>query len=188
MNEVKSYKEPVILVDEANSPIGLTEKASVHTASTPLHRGFSIFLLNTKEQVLLQQRAMSKITWPGVWSNTCCGHPMPGESTQQAALRRLDYELGIKISAQDIIIVFPDYRYKAEREGVIENEFCPVMIAKTNSEPVANPKEVMATKWLLWQDFIADSESFKNFTPWCQEEANLLTKNDKFSDFYKTLS
>lgn len=183
----KDYKEPVILVDETNIPIGLTEKSSVHTASTPLHRGFSIFLFNSKGQVLLQQRALSKITWPGVWSNTCCGHPMPGETTQEAALRRLNYELGIKISAQDIMIVFPDYRYKAEREGVVENEFCPVMIAKTDSEPVANPKEVMATKWLLWKDFIADTHSFQHFTPWCQEEAKLLSKNEVFIEFNNNL-
>lgn len=183
MNDSKKYIEPVILVDDTNTPIGLCEKATVHYANTPLHRGFSIFLFNDAGEVLLQQRSLIKITWPGVWSNTCCGHPLPDESIYDAAIRRLQYELGITVAAQDITMVFPDYRYKAEREGVVENEFCPVMIVRHNSQPKINDTEVMATQWLHWTEFLSDTHSFNNFTPWCQEEARLLSKDAKFNSF-----
>ncbi len=181
-----TYKEPVILVDESNTPIGLTEKATVHTKSTPLHRGFSVFLFNDKGEVLLQQRSMQKITWPGVWSNTCCGHPLPDEDVEQAAVRRLKYELGIDVDKQSIINIFPNYRYRAERQGVVENEFCPVMVVRHNSQPTPNTEEVMNTRWVDWLTFSTQSDKTTEFTPWCQEETNLLSKDNNFLQFFSS--
>ncbi len=180
------YLEPVILVDESNTPIGLTEKSTVHTKSTPLHRGFSIFLFNNKGEVLLQQRSIKKITWPGVWSNTCCGHPLPDEKVEQAAVRRLKYELGLDVDSKNIINIFPYYRYRAERQGVVENEFCPVMVVRHNAQPNINSDEVMNTKWIDWQIFSTQANTQTNFTPWCKEETKLLSKDQNFLNFYNT--
>src|SRR5205809_7118363 len=88
--------ELVVLVDEQNKVLGSMAKASVHGAKTPLHRGFSSFVFRSSDQrLLLQQRSSKKRTWPLIWSNSCCGHPGPGESNVGAAMRRLKYELGL---------------------------------------------------------------------------------------------
>src|SRR3990167_8891323 len=90
--------EEVVLVDEKNSVLGTAPKDAVHTKNTPLHRGFSLFLFNSKKELLLTKRAQSKKAFPGVWTNTVCGHPEPEESAVDAALRRLEQELGLKRS------------------------------------------------------------------------------------------
>src|SRR3972149_7515079 len=87
--------ELVVLVDEENNVLGTAPKDQVHSAATPLHRGFSVFLFNQQGELLITQRADSKKTFPGIWTNTVCGHPLPGESTAEAASRRLKVELGI---------------------------------------------------------------------------------------------
>ncbi|MBI5465568.1 isopentenyl-diphosphate Delta-isomerase, partial [Candidatus Gottesmanbacteria bacterium] len=92
--------ELVVLVDEENRQIGTADKDGIHTQSTPLHRGFSLFLFNSKNELLLTQRALNKQTFPGVWTNTVCGHPGPGESNVDAARRRLYKELGIKYKGE----------------------------------------------------------------------------------------
>src|SRR5205823_3519011 len=92
----RTNTELVILVDEQNNALGTTPKADVHGPTTPLHRGFSSFVFRSSDQhVLLQQRSAKKRTWPLMWSNSCCGHPGPGESNIGAAIRRLKYELGL---------------------------------------------------------------------------------------------
>ena len=90
--------EFVVLINEKNEAIGKALKSEVHTDKTPLHRGFSVFLFNSKKQLLLQQRSSQKITWPLIWSNSCCGHPLPAESVLEAAKRRLSFELNLDIS------------------------------------------------------------------------------------------
>ncbi len=87
--------EEVVLVDENNTVLGMAPKSSVHGETTPLHRGFSLFLFDRAGRLLLQQRSHSKITWPLVWSNSVCGHPALDESNVDAARRRLAYELGM---------------------------------------------------------------------------------------------
>ena len=172
-------KEHVVLVDENNIVIGTADKSTVHHADTPLHRGFSVFLFNSDGKLLLQQRAKHKVTWPGVWSNSCCGHPMLDEKSEVAARRRMKYEIGV--DEADIHMILPDYRYKAEREGVVENEFCPVMIAFSDVAPKVNPDEVDEVSWIEWEDFkkeIAQNPGF--YSPWCEEEVTLLDNSDTF--------
>lgn len=176
-------REYVVLVDEDNREIGTAPKSAVHTDSTPLHRAFSIFLFNAQGQLLLQQRATSKKTWPGVWSNSCCGHPGPNEDTQAAAKRRLKEELGL--GSVRLWNVLPGYRYRAELHGIVENEICPVFVGFTDEQPAINPEEVEATRWIAWEDFQKEVKTTKPpYSPWCVEETALLMKSQEFQELF----
>lgn len=168
-------REKVVLVDDWNRPVGTADKIRVHGGKTPLHRGFSVFLFNSKGQLLLQRRSLKKKTWPGVWSNSCCGHPAPGESTIAAAKRRLRYELGI--SKCELYAAIPDYRYRAKMHGIVENEICPVVVGFTNRTPHPRTDEVESVKWVDWLDFLDEIVRHpKRYSMWSVEEALLLEK------------
>src|SRR5215203_2421506 len=152
MARVSSADELIVFVDESGTPIGTGPKAESHHSDTRLHLAFSVFLFNIKDELLLQQRALTKKTWPGVWSNSCCGHLLPGERTEDAAARRLSHELGL--SDIELTIALPDFRYRAELDGVVENEICPVLIGFTDESPDPNPEEVNAVKWMPWTDVL----------------------------------
>jgi len=172
----------VVLVDENNQEIGITDKFLVHTDKTPLHRGLSVFLFNGKNELLLQQRAKSKLTFPGIWSNSCCGHPRPGEEGIEAVRRHLDSELGIKEAA--IHLVLPDFRYTAEMNGIRENELCPVFVAFSNDEIRVNPQEVENIRWVDWDDFIREiKDKPGTYSKWAEEEALLLEKSLEFNQY-----
>lgn len=177
--------EYVVLVDERNKVVGTRQKSIVHQKQTPLHRGFSSFVFNSKGQVLLQQRSLSKKTWPGIWSNTCCGHPNLNETSQEAAQRRLEFELGLKID--NLKEVF-NYRYCFSRFGIMENEICPVVIGFSDQTPTPNPSEVADFKYLDWKDFlkIVDLEG-DVWSQWCVEESRILNTNPYFINFYSNL-
>lgn len=170
-------EEVVILVDEQNNQIGTAAKESVHTTNTPLHRGFSCFLFNAKNELLLTKRAASKKTFPGVWTNTVCGHPGPGEGAIEAAKRRLNQELGImNYELREIQEVAP-YRYRfADKNGVVENEICPILVGYCDTDPTPDKAEVDEWKWMRWEEFLEDIK--KNpavYSPWSREEAALIT-------------
>ena len=172
--------EHVVLVDEENRVLGTTPKSSVHGATTPLHRGFSLFLFNQKGQLLLQQRSHTKKTWPLVWSNSVCGHPALDESNVDAAKRRLSFELGM--SATHIEEISP-YRYTFVRDGVMENEICPILVGMTEEESTLNSEEVEATRWVLWSDFLREIEEHPStYSEWCEEEARILSKNPRLQE------
>jgi isopentenyl-diphosphate delta-isomerase len=173
-----SQEEYVVLVDEQNKPIGKALKSVIHTKNTPLHRGFSVFLFNSKKQLLLQQRSSTKKTWPLVWSNSCCGHPLPNESVLDAAYRRLDLELGLKpFQIKNLSIKIPDYRYRFERNGVTENEICPILVGFLEDSPILNPAEVENYKWIDWDSFLEIvKKGDTSFSEWSLEEASLLQK------------
>lgn len=172
--------ETVVLVDEQNRPIGQAAKATVHGGDTPLHRGFSVFVFDRAGRLLLQQRARGKKTWPLVWSNSCCGHPRLGESSVAAARRRLAYELGLE--QVEIVEVLPNYRYRAEHLGVVENETCPVLVAFTDESPIPNEVEVEALRWVGWETFVAEAgERPERYSPWCVEETRLLAASPLFA-------
>lgn len=176
--------ESIVLVDENNRELGTALKSRVHTNKTPLHRAFSIFLFNSRGELLLQQRAQSKKTWPLVWSNSCCGHPGPGESTEAAASRRLREELGL--TGVQVWNVLPNYRYRAEYDGIVENEICPVFIGFTDSQPRINPSEIEAIKWMLWGVFQQEVKiAVPPYSAWCIEETNLLVQSRVFQDLFK---
>lgn len=174
--------EYVVLVDEQNNVLGLTPKATVHGETTPLHRAFSAFIFNSKGELLLQQRALSKKTWPGIWSNSCCGHPTLEETNEQAADRRLQFELGMNIKDLKEIAY---YRYCFSRFGVMENEICPIVVGFSDSLPNPNPEEVEATKYIDWQDFLTEIKTNpQNWSEWCVEEAQILEKNQQFNQLF----
>ena len=168
----------VVLVNEKNKVLGTMEKLAAHSDKTPLHRGFSLFLFNKQGEFLLQQRALQKKTWPGVWSNSVCGHPRLWERPIAAARRRLSYEVGIKHA--EIKIALPDYRYKIEKDGIVENELCPVMIGYTDEKPVPNSDEVAAIRWIAWKEWLAEiTKDPEGFSQWSVEETQLLVKHKK---------
>ncbi len=172
--------ELVVLVNSNNREIGTAPKATVHTKETPLHRGFSLFLFNSHNELLLTQRALTKKTFPGVWSNTLCGHPGPGESNIEAARRRLDKEMGTKFTGE-IKEVAP-YRYQfADKNGILENEICPILVAyvdfKDDDNFTPNTEEIADWQWLLWSEFLENIKlDPKQYSPWSVEEAWLLEK------------
>lgn len=181
-------QEDVVLINEQNDVLGTAEKLATHNHNTPLHRGFSVFLFNKQGELLLQQRSKKKKTWPLAWSNSCCGHPMLDETVQEAATRRLHYELGITANV-NLQIVLPAYRYRYERYGIVENEICPVLVGVLSQTPQPNSEEVESLAWIRWGDFVKKLKSIpKEYSEWCIEEAALLNKNDVFISFYKNLS
>ena len=149
----------VELVDEAGRVIGQAARATVHHGSTPRHRAFSVYLSDAAGRILITRRALSKITWPGVWSNSCCGHPRPGETDVAAIHRRVREELGVEVI--DVEVMLPDFGYTAtDPQGLVENEHCPVYRAVIVDPAVMrpDPDEVMDYQWLTWPDLVATVE------------------------------
>ncbi len=168
--------EFVVLVDEKNNPIGTADKNAVHTESTPLHRGFSLFVFNSKRQFLLTKRASTKKTFPGVWTNTVCGHPAPEESVTEAASRRLRDELGI--TGVDVQELAP-YRYRvADQNGIVENEICPILVGQYQGDPVPVSGEVEDWKWVDWNEFLREiHDNPMAYSPWSVAEAKILARS-----------
>ncbi len=178
-----SFDDKIVFVDELNNPIATGDKLPSHNSDTKLHRAFSVFIFNTKGEFLMQQRALSKKTWPGVWSNSCCGHVMLHEATEAAARRRLKYELGL--NRIELASALPNFRYRAEKDGIVENEICPVFVGFTDGQPNRNPDEVEATKWVDWGEFVASLDDPEtNISPWAIEEVRELLASPTFRDFY----
>ncbi len=179
-------QELVVLVDETNHVLGSASKAEVHGAVTPLHRAFSFFGFDGDGRFLIQQRSRAKKTWPLVWTNTCCGHPMPDEKNEDAVARRLKFELGIE--ADSILEILPDYRYQATHLGVMENEICPVFVGRIGTKFELNSEEVEAVDWIDFHDFVTrlkdpEDSTYAHFSVWCREEAVLLSESEAFVDF-----
>ena len=184
-----TMQEHVIIVDEENTPLGTRPKSEVHGAETTLHRGFSVFVFDHDGRFLIQQRSAEKQTWPLVWSNSCCGHPQIDETPEAAVERRLSQELGL--SKCELHEIIPGYRYQAVYDGVMENEFCPVWVTWSSSEPQFNEAEVAQVRWISWQEFIDEitndgDHAYAEFSCWSLEEAVLLNQSPQFQDLWKT--
>jgi len=169
--------EYVTLVDSHNNQIGVAPKDTVHTKDTPLHRAFSLYLFNSRKQLLVTQRAVHKKTFPGVWTNSVCGHVSPGEAAIDAVKRRVKDELNIV--ASNVKEVAP-YQYRfADKNGIVENEICPIFIGFTKEDPIVNPTEVENWKWIDWKEFL---ETVRNnpgsYSPWSEEEALILQQTN----------
>jgi isopentenyl-diphosphate delta-isomerase len=173
-------EEWVVLVDELDRETGIARKRDVHHDRTPLHRAFSLFLFDAAGRTLLQRRALGKRTWPGIWSNGCCGHPGPGETTLEAANRRCAEELGT--APIEPWIALPDYRYRAELDGIVENEICPVVVARVDPDRLRpNAEEVEETRWMSWSEFFEDVLLRPGgWSPWAVEEARQLDRDPRF--------
>jgi isopentenyl-diphosphate delta-isomerase len=178
-----SFDDKIVFVDESNTPIATGDKLPSHNSDTRLHRAFSIFLFNSSGEFLMQQRALSKKTWPGVWSNSCCGHVMLHETIEAAAQRRLKHELGLK--SIELTNTLPEFRYRAEKDGVVENEICPVFVGFTQQQPKINPDEVEATKWVDWNEFVASLDNpDTDISPWAIKEVRELLASRVFNELY----
>ncbi len=140
--------EQVILVDEQDNPIGLMEKMEVHEKAI-LHRAFSVFIFNHQGELLLQQRALSKYHSAGLWTNTCCSHPRPNETTEAAAYRRLMEEMGFETSLEKVF----DFIYLANFDnGLTEHEFDHVFIGFYEGAILPNSAEVNSFKYIALEE------------------------------------
>lgn len=168
-----SLEEQVVLLDEAGNTIGSADKAAVHHSDTPLHLGFSCYLFDESGRVLLTRRALGKQTWPGVWTNSFCGHPAPGEPVANAVHRRGRQELGTALA--EVICVLPDFRYRAQAaDGTVENEVCPVFCALVQGAVEAEPAEVMELVWVSWDEVRAAAALDWAISPWARAQVPLL--------------
>lgn len=156
-------EEKVILVNEADEPQGLMEKMEAHRKGL-LHRAFSVFIFNKKNELLLQQRAISKYHSGGLWTNTCCSHPREGEDNLAAAHRRLQEEMGFDCEISKLT----DFVYRAELDqGLIEHEFDHVFVGRWEGEPEVNPEEVESFRWMNVEAVEADIQTNPDrYTAW----------------------
>ncbi|WP_456598970.1 isopentenyl-diphosphate Delta-isomerase [Blastococcus sp. SYSU DS0616] len=165
--------EMIVLVDEEGLAIGTMPKPQVHHGETPLHRAFSAYLFADDGRLLITRRAEDKATFPGMWTNTVCGHPGPGEDDGAAIARRAGFELGLSVA--DIRPALPGYRYRAEFRGVVENEICPVYVGRFTGSPAPEPSEVAEWELLDWAAFRRRQETEGDaWSPWCREQARLI--------------
>ncbi len=160
--------DDVVLLDDDGTPRGTAPRLAVHDSDTPLHLAFSLHLLDPRGRTLLTRRALHKRTWPGVWTNSCCGHPRPGESPAAAARRRTAEELGVDVGEPTLVL--PDFRYRAvDAGGVVENEVCPVHAVAVEADLALrpDPAEVAETAWVDWADLHeAVTRTPMVFSPW----------------------
>lgn len=165
--------ELVVLLDEDGRAVGTADKAGVHHADTPLHLAFSCYLFDGDGNVLVTRRALHKRTFPGVWTNSCCGHPGPGEPIEDAVRRRVEQELGTTVT--DLRLVLPRFRYRAEQEGVVENEMCPVFVGSASGAVTPDPDEVDEARWESWEAFRAGVlDGSRAVSVWCREQVAQL--------------
>jgi isopentenyl-diphosphate Delta-isomerase len=174
---VNAPAEQVVLLADDGTPIGTADKATVHDAHTPLHLAFSCHLFDPDGRILVTRRALTKRTWPGVWTNSFCGHPAPGEDLEGAVRRRAFDELGVRLGALELAL--PDFRYRAvDAAGTVENEVCPVFTATTDDAFAPEPSEV--ADW-RWTDAAALAEAVAAapwaFSPWLSLQLPLLLGN-----------
>lgn len=156
-------RDKVILVDENDRPLGELDKLEAHKQGF-LHRAFSVFIFTSEGRWLLQQRAKDKYHSPGLWTNACCSHPQPGEDTKEAAISRLQFEMGIKCEISQIF----DFSYKAAfPNGLTEHEFDHVFMGVCDTPPNPNPEEVAAYRYLTFREIDQEiKQSGDNYTEW----------------------
>jgi isopentenyl-diphosphate Delta-isomerase len=154
----------VILVDEQDRQIGTEEKMKAHENGGKLHRAFSVFVFNSQGKLLIQRRALAKYHCAGIWANTCCSHPFPGESLGDAAHRRLIEEMGFDCDLRETF----SFIYKADFEnGLTEWEFDHVFVGKFDEEVKPDPEEVGEFEWVEPEQLKKDiEENPKKYAEW----------------------
>lgn len=176
--EVATAQEHVVLLDDRGRPAGTAAKATAHHAATAFHLAFSCHLVGPDGRVLLTRRALTKPTWPGAWTNGCCGHPQLGETLGAAVARRVAEELGLQV--QRAAVALPDFAYRAEMpDGTVEHELCPVVIAEVAGLAAPDPAEVDDLVWVPWEDVVERGDrSPWSLSPWSVEQVHQLVALD----------
>ena len=166
--------ELVVLLDDHGRATGTQDKATVHHGATPLHLAFSAYLVDPEGALLVTQRAPTKATFAGVWTNSVCGHPGPGEALDAAARRRALDELGVTVG--ELRLVLPEFAYVAEMGGMVENERCPVFVGFLPTRELAlDPGEVGGAEWVPWATFAAEVlDGRRAVSSWCREQVEQL--------------
>ncbi|MGY4642670.1 isopentenyl-diphosphate Delta-isomerase [Cellulomonas sp. URHB0016] len=174
MTPTPPHDDLVVLLDERGEPCGTAARATVHTATTPLHLAFSCYLFSPTGRLLVTRRALGKPTWPGVWTNSFCGHPRPGEPMTDAIARHALGELGVEVGRVELLL--PDFRYRAtDASGIVEHEICPVWQATTDQELTPNPDEVAEVRWVDKEDLgWAVAAAPWALSPWMVEQVRRL--------------
>jgi isopentenyl-diphosphate delta-isomerase len=162
-NNAQSMVENVVLVDPEDRPLGTMEKMEAHRQGR-LHRAFSVFVFNSKGDLLLHRRAMDKYHSGGLWTNTCCSHPRPNETVVQAAQRRLVEEMGMRCQLEPKF----SFVYRADLDhDMIEHELDHVLIGYSDVPPEPNPEEVCETRYMPVRDVEADiAANPDHYTAW----------------------
>ncbi len=155
----------VILVNTSDEVLGKADKLLVHTGTGQLHRAFSVFVFNSQGDMLIQQRALEKYHFGGLWSNTVCSHPAPGEEICEAAQNRLLFEMGLTLSLQEKFTF--QYRATDPKSKLTEWEIDHVLIGTTDEQPQPNAEEVNAWGWITIEDLHRHlNHGLEAFTPW----------------------
>lgn len=166
--------EHVVLLDERGGVTGTEAKPAAHGVGTAFHLAFSCHLVGRDGRVLVTRRALTKRTWPGAWTNGCCGHPQLGETLGEAIERRVREELGLDVVRAAVVL--PDFAYRAEMpDGTVEHELCPVVIAEVTGPPSPDPDEVDDLVWLRWDDLVdRGAREPWSLSPWSVEQVRQL--------------
>jgi len=156
----------VIVVDQKDNPIGTEEKLKAHLDGK-LHRAFSIFIFNSKGELMLQKRAKGKYHSGGLWTNTCCSHPKPNQDIQKEAQNRLKEEMDLECNLQEVFSLPYEAKVISQQGDLIEREFDHIFIGFLDGEPKMNPQEAEDWKWTGIDDLKKDmKESPDKYTPW----------------------
>ena len=154
----------LVLVNEKDKKTGLAEKKKAHLGKGMLHRAFTVFIFNSRNELLIQKRSKNKFLWPLIWEASCSSHPLPGENYIAAAKKRLKKELGfackLKLSGR--------FQYQANYKNVgAENEVCAFLIGKYTGKIKPNPKEVAECKWVKLEELKRNlKKNSKKYAPW----------------------
>ena len=155
-------KKEIILVDKENNEIGMGEKLDVHRKGK-LHRAFSVFVFNSKGELLIQKRAKRKYHSGGLWSNTCDGHPRPNKKIEDEAKKRLREEMGFECDLREVF----NFTYKRKVGDLIEHEIDHILVGEFSKKPKPNKKEVEDYKWVSYSDLKKDVKTNpQNYTSW----------------------
>jgi isopentenyl-diphosphate delta-isomerase len=174
--------EEVVLLAPDGTPCGVADKATVHGERTPYHLAFSCYAFGPDGRLLVTRRAAGKLTWPGIWTNSCCGHPGPGEPPEDAVVRRLAQELGLV--PRDLVPALPDFSYRASFAGVEEHELCPVFLCRVDTPPVPDPAEVAELRWQDWDEYAAAALTpSSEISPWSREQVTRLVEGGHVDRF-----
>lgn len=164
-------RDKVILVDQNDLEVGTIDKMEAHTKGM-LHRAFSIFLFNSKKEMLIHQRAAGKYHGGGLWTNACCSHPQPGEELKASAMERLYFEMGLQCELQK---AFSFIYHSPVENSLIEHEYDHVYIGFTDDNPTPNPEEVQDYRWISTPDLKKEIElQPEKFTFWFKKAVKML--------------